>query len=411
VLPANYTFVAADNGVHVFSATLKTAGTQSLTATDTVTASITGTQSGINVQNPQPVITPPLSPASATAGGAAFTLTINGSNFVSGATVDFGSDKGLAPTSVTAAQIKVNIPAADIATAGTPNVVVNNPAPTVGASAPQAFTISNPTPTTSTALAGGQTHIAGGVAFTLTVGGTNFVPTSTVNFGSSPAITPATQTAGQITAMVPASDVATAGPVNVTVTNPATGGVGGGTSAPPIVFTVDGFTILGPANPVDVKAGQTASIPIIVGPSANGFANQVTFSVSGLPRGAALVPLTITPGNSSNTYQVMITTKANGAVPPTPPTRAPKWPLFRPLLGMWILALMAGLYGMGAIRKTPRLRRYAFLVPLSLLLVSGVLAGCAASMGGTPVGNSVLTVTATSGSMSQNTQVTLTVTQ
>jgi hypothetical protein len=49
VLPANYTFVAGDNGTHTFSATLKTAGTQSITATDTVTASITGTQSGILV--------------------------------------------------------------------------------------------------------------------------------------------------------------------------------------------------------------------------------------------------------------------------------------------------------------------------------------------------------------------------
>src|SRR5207245_719458 len=47
--PANYTFVAADNGVHTFSAMLKTVGAQSLTATDTVTGSITGTQGGINV--------------------------------------------------------------------------------------------------------------------------------------------------------------------------------------------------------------------------------------------------------------------------------------------------------------------------------------------------------------------------
>jgi hypothetical protein len=50
-LPADYTFVAADNGVHTFSATFRTAGTQSLTATDTANNSITGTQSGI-VVNP-----------------------------------------------------------------------------------------------------------------------------------------------------------------------------------------------------------------------------------------------------------------------------------------------------------------------------------------------------------------------
>jgi uncharacterized membrane protein YqgA involved in biofilm formation len=50
-LPANYTFIAADAGTHVFSANviLKTAGTQSVTATDTVTASLHGSQTGIVV--------------------------------------------------------------------------------------------------------------------------------------------------------------------------------------------------------------------------------------------------------------------------------------------------------------------------------------------------------------------------
>ena len=49
VLPVNYTFVAGDAGSHTFSATLKTAGITSITTTDTTTASITGTQSGIVV--------------------------------------------------------------------------------------------------------------------------------------------------------------------------------------------------------------------------------------------------------------------------------------------------------------------------------------------------------------------------
>ena len=51
VLPANYTFTSAEAGVHTFSSgvTLKTAGSRSVTATDTVTASITGSQAGITV--------------------------------------------------------------------------------------------------------------------------------------------------------------------------------------------------------------------------------------------------------------------------------------------------------------------------------------------------------------------------
>src|SRR5262249_21909005 len=46
VLPGNSTLT---NGTGSFSATLKTASTQSLTATDTVTGSITGSQTGIAV--------------------------------------------------------------------------------------------------------------------------------------------------------------------------------------------------------------------------------------------------------------------------------------------------------------------------------------------------------------------------
>ncbi len=49
ILPQNYTFTANDNGTHAFGAVLKTAGTQTLTATDTGTATITGAQSGIAV--------------------------------------------------------------------------------------------------------------------------------------------------------------------------------------------------------------------------------------------------------------------------------------------------------------------------------------------------------------------------
>jgi len=51
VLPANYTFQPSDNGVHTFTnvVTLKTAGTHSITATDTVASYISGAESGISV--------------------------------------------------------------------------------------------------------------------------------------------------------------------------------------------------------------------------------------------------------------------------------------------------------------------------------------------------------------------------
>ncbi len=54
VLPANYTFTSADAGAHTFSATLKTTGTRSISATDMTNAGITGTESGISVVTVQP---------------------------------------------------------------------------------------------------------------------------------------------------------------------------------------------------------------------------------------------------------------------------------------------------------------------------------------------------------------------
>ena len=74
VLPANYTFVAGDAGVHTFTNlyTLKTAGSRTLTGTDTVTGTITGTSAAITV-NPAAAATLSLTatPASVTAGTTA----------------------------------------------------------------------------------------------------------------------------------------------------------------------------------------------------------------------------------------------------------------------------------------------------------------------------------------------------
>src|SRR5262249_39651127 len=48
-LPVNYTFSNTDAGVHALGVTLKTAGTQALTAADTAAPSLTGSQGGIVV--------------------------------------------------------------------------------------------------------------------------------------------------------------------------------------------------------------------------------------------------------------------------------------------------------------------------------------------------------------------------
>lgn len=90
--------------------------------------------------NPVPSLTSPLVPSSATHGGKSFTLTVNGSKFVSGCTVEWNG-KGVATTLVNSGQVTAKITAADIATAGKASVTVKNPAPGGGVSNALTFTI------------------------------------------------------------------------------------------------------------------------------------------------------------------------------------------------------------------------------------------------------------------------------
>jgi IPT/TIG domain len=72
-----------------------------------------------------------LSPNSASAGGAAFTLTVNGSSFNSNAVVNWNGTAMTGTTYVSGKQLMVNVPASSIASAATVNVTVTNPG-TVG---------------------------------------------------------------------------------------------------------------------------------------------------------------------------------------------------------------------------------------------------------------------------------------
>jgi predicted RecA/RadA family phage recombinase len=67
-----------------------------------------------------------LSPSSMTAGGPAFTLTVSGANFASGAVV-YWNGGTVTTTFVSSSKLTAAIPAANIANAGTVLVHVTNP--------------------------------------------------------------------------------------------------------------------------------------------------------------------------------------------------------------------------------------------------------------------------------------------
>jgi hypothetical protein len=94
--------------------------------------------------NPVPFLNQPLLPAAITPGRPSFTLTANGTGFVSGATVNWNGS-ALVTTFVSASQLTANVPAADVATASTATVTVSNPVPGGGVSNVQYFEVTTPT--------------------------------------------------------------------------------------------------------------------------------------------------------------------------------------------------------------------------------------------------------------------------
>src|SRR5712691_9905893 len=86
-----------------------------------------------------------LSPSSAIAGGAGFSLTVNGTGFVNGFVIRVnGLDRTTA--FVDSTQLSTAIDATEIAAAGSFSVTVFDPNPSGGESAPLTFIIANPVP-------------------------------------------------------------------------------------------------------------------------------------------------------------------------------------------------------------------------------------------------------------------------
>lgn len=100
-----------------------------------------GTSSALTftVDYPVPVLMS-LLPASVKAGSSSFTLTVNGFNYVGGATVQCNGT-ALPTTYVSETQLQAIVPASDVATTGSASITVANPAPSLSGSNAVTFTI------------------------------------------------------------------------------------------------------------------------------------------------------------------------------------------------------------------------------------------------------------------------------
>jgi hypothetical protein len=215
--------------VQIFASDVATANSISLTATNPVpgggTSQVVSPTDIFTIVQPQAGLTiASLDPASATPGGAGFTLTVNGTGFTTNDVVTWnGSPRTttIAPMNTTVAT--ATITSDDIATAGTASVAVSTPDQVV-ATPSISFVITGPSnsaPTLSSLSPSSATH--GGGDFEMKVKGSGFGPDATVEWNGG-FIATAFISSSQLVAYIPAAEIEVTGSATVTVTNPAPGG-------------------------------------------------------------------------------------------------------------------------------------------------------------------------------------------
>ena len=164
-----------------------------------------------------------IAPAAAPVGTAATTLTVNGTNFLSTSVVQVAGVSE-ATTYVSATQLQASVPASLLASAALLPVAVLNGS-TTSVATPINLEVDNPAPAISSFNP--ATFASGSAAAPVTVAGSGFVPTSSVQINGS--ARPTTYVSGtQLTATLTVADLAAATSLSLKVVNPAPGG---GTSA------------------------------------------------------------------------------------------------------------------------------------------------------------------------------------
>jgi len=157
-----------------------------------------------------------------------------------------------------------------------------------------------------------------------------------------------------------------------------------------------------------VTAGGTGTFTINVATVGGTLPNPITLTASGLPPAStgSFNPASFAAGSNGGSSTFTVTTTKGSAVPPL---SAPPPP--RPLVLLWLLAGLLVLAALLLLRQGIRARRLALYLPLVLLLLSAaVVVGCGGGGGipaGTPPGTYNISITATSGSATHTTTVTL----
>jgi len=373
------------------SSLLQAAGTAQISVTDPARQ---GPSSAVTFTvTLAPPVLGTLMPSSAVAGSAAFTLAVSGSNFDSGAVVNFDG-VALPTTFVSATSLTAAVPASSLATAGSNQVIVSNSAPLGGSSSASLFMVDNPLPVLGSIS---PANVAmGSAAFTLSVSGSHFNSSSAVNFNGQPVST-AFVSSTMLTAAIPASAVASVGSDPVTVSNPAPGG-GASAAATFSVLAPNFSLVVNGSGSASILAGQTAVYKNAISfTPQNGFPFSITLScTSTAPMSqCSASPGSLTQGASAT---ISVATVEHASLPPVgvglrlPPSTRILLNVSACLLGL-LLVVFFGLAGRN------RRRGFALCFSLVLVVLSVIFQTSCASNGatGSSSGSNTVTVTGSSG--------------
>jgi len=246
-----------------------------------------------------------LSPSWATAGGAAFTLTVDGSNIVSGSKVCWnGSDR--TTVFISSTELQATISATDIAASGSATVTVSNPAPGGGISNGLRFDIFP----VFTSLTLNPIAVSGGSTSTGTVTLSGPAPTggSVVSLSSSntlAAVVPATVTvpAGNASATFTITTLPVSASNSVTIS----ASYGGGTRSATLTVNRPALSSLSRSPSTVVGGNPSTGTVTLSGPAPTGGA---VVSLSSSNTSAARVPasLTVPAGSASATFTITTST-------------------------------------------------------------------------------------------------------
>jgi hypothetical protein len=259
-----------------------------------------------------------ITPEQVPVGAPATTISLAGSNFVSGAKVSWNGTS-LATTFVSSNALTALVPNSLLTTAGDNDITVSNPAPGGGTCPAVNFSVVNIAPTL--ASIGPAQVVEGAANTTITLVGTGFLIKSVVTCGDTP-LTTTFVSATQLKAAIPASLLLNPDTFDVFVSNPAPGG--GDTD--PLPFRVNAgatsVTVVSSPAPTITRSGNNLFVTVTLANIGRyaarnlqvtaGKLNTTAFTAV-LPADGLLVP-------KAGTGTVTLTFPSTAAVKGTTPT-------------------------------------------------------------------------------------------